>query len=508
MHALGRVAIALCLTACGVAETAADAGPRAPSPEEACYHGEAAACAALAEVAARAGELERATARRERACELAPEDHRVAGACYALALTALDAVATEADPERAAPLQRRAGALARRACTAGHAEACYLAATARLAPTSPQRAREWLQLACDGGVVRACAELAARSMDRPREAATLFARACDAGVGVACGRLARMRFEDVGVPYDPGEAVLLATRACEHEPIDVRHGGAAVLDDDAGARDQSCADLGAWLGMGPSLAERDAARAGEVLLQACIRGADVCESLVSLTMTGSAVPHDAARDGLARACRTSDGACAALRRLYLEARAPTLAPPETRQALDAACERDRAQCGELARMARLGRGLELDAERAGALAERYCAGAFRFEDDRVVCTEPGSGALVTRRASAPVIRMGAPQISYSLPPAVLARFVRHQSDAVELCFDAEREQHPDAAGVLSVSFTVLADGRTTGARVSQATGTLSPRAEECVVRAVSELVMPPSGGGTVSIVYPFELEAR
>jgi TPR repeat protein len=198
-----------------------------------------AACAELAALEKRGGNVARAEQLAKQAC-----DQKQALACHVLGTLLLDRARSvlgktrEAgddlpEIEDAERLAREALRLERDACGQQQLEACYVAAVTDHPDglsDDNERLRS-LSRACPALPV-ACYELARRleKLKRFDEAVGYDERACDAGSWQSCGALADMVLGDRGVPLDPRRGRELLLKACsgvatehdEDEPLDQR----------------------------------------------------------------------------------------------------------------------------------------------------------------------------------------------------------------------------------------------------------------------------------------------
>lgn len=114
----------------------------------------------------------------------------------------------------------------------------------------------------------------------------------------------------------------------------------------------------------------------------------------------------------------------------------------------------------------------------------------------------GHGRLGASHAtSAPMVRMGATQVSGRLPPEVIQRIVRQNFGRFRLCYERGLLSHPTLAGRVSVRFVIDRSGAVSSAEDA---GSTLPDASvvACVVRAFPGLSFPQPEGGTVTVTYP------
>jgi tetratricopeptide (TPR) repeat protein len=114
----------------------------------------------------------------------------------------------------------------------------------------------------------------------------------------------------------------------------------------------------------------------------------------------------------------------------------------------------------------------------------------------------GHGRLgAAHQKAAPVVRMGAVQVTGRLPPEVVQRIVRQNYGRFRMCYEQGLARNPNLQGRVSVRFQIAADGSVTQPKNSGSD--LPDRGVvTCVVDAYSALSFPAPDGGAVTVVYP------
>ncbi|NUO49353.1 MAG: AgmX/PglI C-terminal domain-containing protein [Polyangiaceae bacterium] len=101
----------------------------------------------------------------------------------------------------------------------------------------------------------------------------------------------------------------------------------------------------------------------------------------------------------------------------------------------------------------------------------------------------------------PSLRVGATDVSGSLPPEVVQRIVRQNMGRFRLCYEQGLRKDPSLAGRVTVTFIIAADGSVSS---SSASGDLPDTSvRSCVARSFTTLSFPPpEKGGVVKVSYP------
>jgi hypothetical protein len=99
---------------------------------------------------------------------------------------------------------------------------------------------------------------------------------------------------------------------------------------------------------------------------------------------------------------------------------------------------------------------------------------------------------------------GQTQVNGRLPPEIVQRIVRQNSGRFRACYEAGLRDNPALAGRVAVKFMIGRDGSVTAALDG---GSDLPNASvtQCMIRNFMNLSFPQPEGGTVSVVYPFQL---
>lgn len=107
------------------------------------------------------------------------------------------------------------------------------------------------------------------------------------------------------------------------------------------------------------------------------------------------------------------------------------------------------------------------------------------------------------RTAAPMVRMGATEVSGRIPPEVIQRIVRQNFGRFRFCYENGLRNHPTLQGRVAVRFSILPTGA-----VSQAMDGGSDLPDRsvvaCVVQAFTELSFPSPESGSVTVVYPIQ----
>lgn len=120
---------------------------------------------------------------------------------------------------------------------------------------------------------------------------------------------------------------------------------------------------------------------------------------------------------------------------------------------------------------------------------------FRF----VALASLGAAVLAVAVAS----RAEAPD---TLSMSDVSRVVAASRAEARRCYDAGLARNPSLAGKVVVEFTILADGRVSGAKKSESS--LSDAAvDACIVRVVSQLRFPASSAVTSTVRVPYAFVA-
>lgn len=113
----------------------------------------------------------------------------------------------------------------------------------------------------------------------------------------------------------------------------------------------------------------------------------------------------------------------------------------------------------------------------------------------------GNGRLSgSARSKPPSVRMGATEVTGSLPKEVVQRIVRQNFGRFRLCYENGLRNDPTLAGKVTVSFTIGTDGSVS--TVSQTTDLKDTAVATCVSKAFYGLSFPQPDKGTVKVSYP------
>ena len=105
------------------------------------------------------------------------------------------------------------------------------------------------------------------------------------------------------------------------------------------------------------------------------------------------------------------------------------------------------------------------------------------------------------------IGAGGSSVTGQLPPEVIARTVRASISQVRACYERGLKKDPALKGTVKIKFTIAADGRVANAQ-DDGSQLASPEVIECVRAEIRKMTFPAPDGGTVTVVYPFEFEAK
>jgi hypothetical protein len=138
--------------------------------------------------------------------------------------------------------------------------------------------------------------------------------------------------------------------------------------------------------------------------------------------------------------------------------------------------------------------------RAGLYA--YGAAGRRMCETVPPVSMPGSSPRDTTEVDSPA----GPSSPSALTPDAIRAVIRGHLDAVVACYADERALLPLVQGTVRVRFVIGPDGSVIGAQLadSELAGTLGC----CVLREVSTWHFPETGGGLVSVTYPFTLTTQ
>lgn len=109
----------------------------------------------------------------------------------------------------------------------------------------------------------------------------------------------------------------------------------------------------------------------------------------------------------------------------------------------------------------------------------------------------GAGATV------PQVTVGSASQVGNLNKEIIRRYIRRKLPQIRYCYEKQLLTDATLAGRVSVQFVIEADGHVSS---SSATG-LHQDVADCVGKAISSIQFPkPSGGGTVTVTYPFNFQ--
>jgi TonB family protein len=105
----------------------------------------------------------------------------------------------------------------------------------------------------------------------------------------------------------------------------------------------------------------------------------------------------------------------------------------------------------------------------------------------------------------PAVRHAKAEVKGSLDKDIIRRIVRAHINEVRHCYNKLLVKEPTAEGKVTVSFTIDATGKVSVSSVTDNT-TGNDDVAECIAKAVKRWTFPrPTGGGVVTVSYPFVL---
>ena len=111
------------------------------------------------------------------------------------------------------------------------------------------------------------------------------------------------------------------------------------------------------------------------------------------------------------------------------------------------------------------------------------------------------GAAPAPKPSKPATKPGRPTVRGSLSSDIIARVMRRSASQFRTCYERALTKSPTLEGKLVVAFTIGADGSVTSAKAQEG---FDQEVDSCVVGRIQRLRFPePSGGGIVTVTYPF-----
>jgi len=101
----------------------------------------------------------------------------------------------------------------------------------------------------------------------------------------------------------------------------------------------------------------------------------------------------------------------------------------------------------------------------------------------------------------PTVAVGQPTSNAALDKAIIRRYVKHDIQKIQACYENELNTTPKLAGTLTVTFLIDRDGTVASASAS---GLGNANVETCVAAVIKAIVFPkPKGGGSIQVNYPF-----
>lgn len=103
----------------------------------------------------------------------------------------------------------------------------------------------------------------------------------------------------------------------------------------------------------------------------------------------------------------------------------------------------------------------------------------------------------------PEVVVEEPSLATDLAPAVVKKVVRSHLDEIRKCYDGALASDPELGGKVVVSFSITAQGKVKGQKVSSST-LESDAVQSCILDEVKTWTFPePDGGDEVAVTYPF-----
>jgi TonB family protein len=130
-------------------------------------------------------------------------------------------------------------------------------------------------------------------------------------------------------------------------------------------------------------------------------------------------------------------------------------------------------------------------------------------DDATPAPEPRTPREDDGDASADSASSASPSVASgpTISEADVVAVVKRKKGAVQSCYEKELKGHPDLAGVVSVAWTVTANGGVNNVRIiSNSTGNRDM--ESCIRRTIGGWAFPASHGAGVDIEYPFRFTPK
>jgi Ca-activated chloride channel family protein len=115
------------------------------------------------------------------------------------------------------------------------------------------------------------------------------------------------------------------------------------------------------------------------------------------------------------------------------------------------------------------------------------------------------GGFGGRGARVPMVRQASPTVTGSLDRDIIRRIVRAHINEVRSCYNDALSKDPNIAGHISIQMTIEANGKLSTAVVGANT-TKDDALAQCIAKAAKKWTFPkPADGGTVTVIYPFQL---
>ena len=127
--------------------------------------------------------------------------------------------------------------------------------------------------------------------------------------------------------------------------------------------------------------------------------------------------------------------------------------------------------------------------------------------DAVVFRPPEGNVLGSGSSGSGIkIRTGATTVKGGLAPELVHRIIRQNFGRFALCYRAALAHRPDLRGTVTTELVIGPKGDVTSTKDRGSTLQNDDGATACIVRGFANLSFPPpTGGGSVTVVYPLEL---
>jgi hypothetical protein len=109
------------------------------------------------------------------------------------------------------------------------------------------------------------------------------------------------------------------------------------------------------------------------------------------------------------------------------------------------------------------------------------------------------------RTTIPTVRQRPHTVKGPLDKDIIRRIVRSHINEIRFCYNRGLERDPRLGGVVTIDFTILADGKVRDGKLASTT-LRDAAVPECIIQAIQRWTFPkPENQATVAVSYPFEL---